>query len=119
MSGLAGPRASLRDRKFDHVGASVPNRPTAPQRTLKQAGDASTMLGNLAPLAGLVSPKLFLIVLAVLAGLAFLLLLGALALGSALALIALISWILRAPVRVRRRFRRRRPGPSRARAGLP
>jgi hypothetical protein len=49
-----------------------------------------------------------LIVLAVLGGLVFLLLLGAIALASALTLIAAVSWAVRAPIRVQAGIRRRR-----------
>lgn len=60
-----------------------------------------------------------LIVLAVLGGLVFLLLLGAIALASALTLIAAVSWVIRAPIRVHTGFRRRRRGVGTAWHGTP
>jgi uncharacterized iron-regulated membrane protein len=66
---------------------------------------------GLASVSPIASAKLLLIPLAILGLLLFLLLLGALALGIAMSILAALSWLIRLPGRrYARRLRRRRQG---------
>jgi multidrug efflux pump subunit AcrB len=74
---------------------------------LRERGDTYDVLGSVlaAPVA---SAKVLLLPLGIAGFVVFLLLLGALALGSALGLIWLIGWVVRAPMRLTARWQSRR-----------
>jgi hypothetical protein len=88
------------------------SRGSGSHRTLREAGDTRGVLGSaLAP--PVASAKVLLLPLAIAGFVVFLLLLGALALGSALGLIWVVSQAVRAPSRLTARWQLRRAGQER------